>query len=144
MSLTQCQTIGLTLPPLEEQRALIQQNQIRLRTLSSRAFLETWGKPTYEHHDNMQFYPVENGNFVPRFLTPMGEPPRGWDSTIVSEEAHFLAYADRGELLGFIDDRLIYHERFPTEDVHAVGRMWKHEAQFKTRLERPSPPSSKP
>lgn len=144
LTLVQCQAIGLTLPPLVEQKAQIAQGQIQLRTLSGQAFLETWGAPTYAHRENMQFYPVEAGNYVPRFRVPVGETPRGWDSTIVSEEAYFLGYADRGELLGFVDDRLVYRERVPSEEVHAVGKMWKREALFKTRMETDRPSPTKP
>ena len=97
--------------------------------LSPQAFVETWGEPTYAHQEDMQFYPVENGNYVPRFRVPVGEWPRGWDSTIVSEEARFLAYADRGELLGFVNDRLVYRERMSTEQIHAVGKMWQRESR---------------
>ena len=66
--------------------------------------------------------------------------PNGWDSTIVSEESIFFGYPDRGELLGFISDRLIYREAVPAEEVHAIGKMWKRDALFKTRLETGIPP----
>lgn len=129
------------LPPLEEQKARILNNDIGLRTLTSQAFLETWGEPTYEHYESMQFFPVANGNYIPSFRVPLGEFPPGWDNSIVSEEALFLGYADRGELLGFLEDRLVYREQMPAEKIHAVGKQWKREELFKTRLETPSAPS---
>ena len=149
-SLVQCQTIGLTLPPLEEQKAQIREDQIHLQSLSSQAFLETWGMPIYQHRERMQFYPVKNGNYVPRFRLPVGDVPPDWDSSIVSEEAYFLAYPDRGELLGFISDRLlygdrlVYREQMPAEKVHEVGKMWKRESLFKTRMETDLLSPSKP
>ena len=136
----QCRAMGWTLPPLEEQKAQIQQDRIQLQSVGPRAFLETWGAPAYMHRERMQFYPVKSGNFVPRFRLPTGEVPNGWDSTIVSEESIFFGYPDRGELLGFISDRLIYREAVPAEEVHAIGKMWKRDALFKTRLETGIPP----
>lgn len=124
------------LPSLDEQKSRIQRDQIRLHTLTSAAFLDTWGLPTYEHQEPMQFFPVENGNYIPLFRIPPGEPPPGWDSTVVSGEARFLGYADRGELLGFLEDRLVYREQLPSEKIHAIGKLWKKEALFKTRVEK--------
>jgi len=124
------------LPSLDEQKSRIQRDHIRLHTLTSAAFLDTWGLPTYEHQEPMQFFPVENGNYIPLFRIPPGEPPPGWDSTVVSGEARFLGYADRGELLGFLEDRLVYREQLPSEKIHAIGKLWKKEALFKTRVEK--------
>jgi hypothetical protein len=130
--------------PLEEQKAHIRKHNLPFHVLSARAFLETWGKPTYAHQENTQFYPVKTGNYVPRFRAPLGEPPPGWDATVVSEPAIFLGYVDRGELLGFIDDRLVYREQMAASQIHEIGRNWQHEAIFKTRLETDGQGSAKP
>ncbi len=130
--------------PLEEQKAHIRKHNLPFHVLSARAFLETWGKPTYAHQENTQFYPVKSGNYVPRFRAPLGEPPPGWDATVVSEPAIFLGYVDRGELLGFIDDRLVYREQMAASQIHEIGRNWQHEAIFKTRLETDGQGSAKP
>ena len=127
---------NVILPSLNEQKARIHRDEIRLHTLTSAAFLETWGSPTYEQQDLMQFFPVESGNFIPLFRIPSGETPPGWDSTVVSGEARFLGYADRGELLGFLEDRLVYREHLSSEKIHAIGKVWKEEALFKTRPEK--------
>jgi hypothetical protein len=137
-------TACATRPTLDEQKVFIRNGQLRLHVLGSRAFLDTWGKPAYAQRERMQFFPVEGGNYVPRFRMPMGEPPSGWTSTVVSEESVFFAYPDHGVLLGFIDDRLVYREHLPAEQVHAVGKMWERESLFKTRLEKEIPNSSKP
>lgn len=121
--------------PLEEQKAHIRKHSLPFQILSTQAFLETWGKPTYVHQETTQFYPVKTGNYVPRFRAPMGEPPPGWDASVVSEPAVFLGYTDRGELLGFIDNRLVYREQMPASQIHEIGKNWQHEAIFKTRLE---------
>lgn len=127
------------LPPLEHQKRSLANNEIHLRALSSKAFLETWGQPTAVYRARTQFFPLENGNYLPLFRVPLGTSPQGWDSTTVLEEALFLAYADRGELLGFIDQRLVYRERLSSEQVMAVVKQWKSEEQFRTGLEKVLP-----
>lgn len=131
ISLTACKAA----PTLEEQKGLILSGDLRTRTVTTRAFLETWGEPNYQHRERMQFFPVKNGNFVPRFRVPLGEAPADWDSTVVSDDALFFGYADHGELLGFINDRLVYSEAMSAEQVHAIGNMWKRESLFKTPME---------
>ena len=133
-----------SLPPLEEQKARILSNQIALRALTSQAFIETWGQPTYIHYESTQFFPVANGNYIPRFRVPVGEYPPEWDDSIVSEQALFLGYPDRGELLGFIEKRLVYREQMPAEQIHAIAAQWKREELFKTRLEAPPARSPSP
>ncbi|MBA2251488.1 MAG: hypothetical protein H0W13_02100 [Nitrospirales bacterium] len=130
--------------PLEEQKAHIRKNSLPFQVLTTQAFLETWGKPTYVHQENTQFYPVKTGNYVPRFRAPLGEAPPGWDASVVSEPAVFLAYVDRGELLGFIDDHLVYREQMTASQIHEIGKNWRHEAIFKTRLETDLSASPKP
>jgi len=126
---------GCSSVPLNEQKALIQKRQYTFHVLTMRAFLELWGQPTYVHQENTQFYPVKTGNYIPRFRTPLGEAPPGWDASIVSEPAVFLAYAERGELLGFIEDRMVYREQMTAAQIHEIGKKWQHEAIFRTRLE---------
>jgi hypothetical protein len=121
--------------PLEEQKAHIRKNSLPFQVLTIQAFLETWGKPTYVHQENTQFYPVKTGNYVPRFRAPLGEVPAGWDASVVSEPAVFLGYVDRGQLLGFINDHLVYREQLSAAQIHEIGKNWQHEAIFKTRLE---------
>lgn len=128
------------LPPLEEQKALIQNGDIRLRSLSSQAFIEVWGPPTYERREQTQFFVVDSGMYIPRFRVPLGESPPGWDSLMASGEAYFLGYVDQGELLGFLGDRLVYREQMPAEQIHLVGKQWKKEDLFKTKLETPPRP----
>lgn len=125
------------LPPLDQQRDQILKGKVTLHRLSLRAFLGAWGPPTYEREEYTQFFVVEDGSYVPGFRVPLGESPKGWSSVAVSGEGRFLGYAERGELLGFLDDRLVYRERMAPADIHAVGEQWKREARFKTRLETP-------
>jgi hypothetical protein len=140
LSLTACKTA----PTIDEQKSHILSGDLRTRTLTTRAFLETWGNPTYQVRERMQFYPVKNGNYVPRFRVPIGEAPADWDSTVVTGDSLFFGYADRGELLGFINDRLVYSEAMSAEEVHAIGNMWKRESLFKTPMEKGLPSPSAP
>lgn len=128
------------LPPLEDQKASLLSGDIRLRSLSSQAFIDVWGPPTYERREQTQFFVVDSGMYIPRFRVPLGESPAGWDSMMASGEAYFLGYADQGELLGFLEGRLVYREQMPADQIHAVGKQWKKEDQFKTKLETPLPP----
>lgn len=134
LAMTACS--GLT---LEEQKAQILENKIHFKGLTLQAFLETWGKPAYMHRERTQFYTLEDGNNIPRFRAPMGEPPQGWGTGILSEDAIFFGYPERGELLGFVEGALIYREQVPAAEVHSVGKMWAREELFKTRLETPIP-----
>ncbi len=124
------------LPPLDRQKTSLASGEIKLHALSSKAFLETWGQPTYAYRARTQFFPLDSGNFIPHFRVTTGEPPPGWDSTTVLEQALFLAYADRGEVLGFIDSRLVYREQMPTDQVLAIVRWWKSEDLSRTGLEK--------
>jgi len=127
-------------PTLEVQKAQIRDNKIHFDGLTVQAFLDTWGKPAYTHRERMQFFMLDDGNSVPRFRVPLGEPPQGWATRTIFEDATFFGYPDRGELLGFVDGRLIYREQVPAAEIHSLAKMWAHEDLFKTRLETPSTP----
>jgi hypothetical protein len=119
----------------EEQQRRIREHTLQLRVLTAEAFLTTWGPPTYHYDGLVQFYPLHDGQLVPSFLVPTGEAPKNWDSTIVSGVGRFLAYADRGEVLGFLDNRLVYFAQVPSAHVHALGKAWASELKFRTRTE---------
>ena len=124
-----------SLPPLEEQKRLVEQNNLRVRQLTPRAFLDTWGQPTYLHHQFTHFYGMKDGRLIPQARLALGEAPQGWETSLEAGDALFLAYADRGMYLVFLEEQLVYHEAMPADKVHAVGKSWKYEEQFKTRLD---------
>ena len=126
-------------PTLEEQKTQIRDDKITFKGLTMQAFLDTWGEPTYRNRELTVFYLMEDGNSIPRFRVPMGEAPEGWIAGAMAAEGVFFGYADRGELLGFVDSRLVYRQQVPAAEVHAAGKMWAHEQRFKTRLETPPP-----
>lgn len=125
-------------PPLAVQKQSISKNELPLHQLSPQAFQEAWGAASFTHRERMQFFEMPDGSLIPRFRVPLGESPEGWDGDLAGGMALLLAYADRGWLLGFLDDRLVYREQLPLEQLRALGTQWKREAEFKTRLERPS------
>ncbi len=131
------------LPSLDQQQEQVRRGELALHTLTIPAFLSVWGEPTFDHAEYTQFFLVENGSYVPRFRVPLGEAPPGWDSRVVTGEARFLGYVPRGELLGFLDGRLVYRERMTAEDLRAVEAQWRREERFKTRLEQSVAPPSR-
>ncbi len=126
---------GPSLPPLSEQKANIMNDDIRIRLVSSKAFEEAWGAAPYEDRRWTMFYVVENGTLVPQFRVPIGEHPPQWQLSVESEVGHFLGYPDRGELLGFINERLVYREKVTPEGIHAIGKAWELNARTRTMLE---------
>ena len=123
-------------PSLVEQEAMILDRDIQLNALSLQAFLNTWGPPNYGSREYTEFYPVENGNWIPQFRVPLGEPPPGWTHAVVREEGQFLGYVDRGELLGFVAHELVFRERLSPEEIHRIGKNWSTKSRFRTNLER--------
>jgi len=128
------------LPPFDQQKRLVQQGDFQIRQLTPRAFVEIWGEPTYIHQQFTHFFGMKDGRLIPQARMALGESPQGWETGLAAGDALFLAYADRGHYLVFLDNVLVYQEAMTSEKVHAIGKSWKHESQFKTRLE--SPPAS--
>jgi hypothetical protein len=54
---------------------------------------------------------------------------------VYAGEGVFLAYPERGWLLVFLDDRLVYKEELKTEEMRALVNSWAYEGRFKTRLD---------
>jgi hypothetical protein len=123
------------LPPLQEQKGLVEKREFRVHKLTPRAFLETWGQPTYMHQQFTHFFGMKDGRLIPQTRLSLGEAPQGWESSLEAGDALFLAYADPGMYLVFLEERLVYYEPMTVEKVHAVGKSWKFEEQFRTRLE---------
>ena len=122
---------------LEEQKRFVTRNEIRLHDLTPRAFVEVWGKPTYAHHQFSQFFVMKDGSFIPQSRLSLGDSPQGWETGLEAGEALFMGYVDRGWLLVFFEERLVYKESMSSAKIHDLGRTWKYEDQFKTRLETP-------
>lgn len=129
------------LPSFDQQKRLVQAGDFRVHQLTPRAFVETWGPPTYTHQQFTHFFGMQDGRLIPQARMALGESPQGWETGLAAGDALFLAYADQGQYLVFLDEALVYQEAMTPEKVHAVGKTWKYESQFKTRIE--SSPASK-
>lgn len=138
-------TLGLTfgcsgMPSLEEQERHVRDNELVLHQLTPRAFVGAWGAPTYQHAEFMQFFGMKDDSLIPRSRLAIGEPPRGWEVRIEAGDALFLAYPDRGWLVVFFEERLVYREALTAAQLHALGHSWQHEDKFRSRIEVPTAP----
>ena len=128
------------MPSLEEQERQVRETELVLHQLTPRAFVGAWGAPTYQHAEFMQFFGMKDDSLMPRSRLASGEPPRGWEVHIEAGDALFLAYPDRGWLVVFFEERLVYREAMTAAQLHALGRSWQHEDKFRTRIEVPTAP----
>lgn len=126
------------MPSLEEQERHVRNNELALHQLTPRAFVGAWGLPTYQHVEFMQFFGMNDDSLIPRSRLAIGEPPRGWEVRIEAGDGLFLAYPDRGWLVVFFEERLVYREKLTAAQLHELGRSWQHEEKFRTRLEVPA------
>ena len=126
------------MPPMEVQEQHVRNNELLLHQLTPRAFVGAWGAPTYQHVEFMQFFGMKDDSLIPRSRLASGEPPRGWEVRIEAGDALFLAYPDRGWLVVFFEERLVYREALTAAELHALGRSWKHEEKFRSRFEVPA------
>ena len=86
----------------------------------------------------MQFFGMKDDELIPRSRLAAGEPPRGWEVRIEAGEALFLAYPDRGWLVVFFEERLVYREKLTAAQLHELGRSWQREDKFRSRFEAPA------
>lgn len=128
------------MPSLEEQERHVRDNELVLHQLTPRAFVGAWGAPMYQHAEFMQFFGMKDDSLMPRSRLASGEPPRGWEVHIEAGDALFLAYPDRGWLVVFFEERLVYREALTAAQLHALGRSWQHEEKFRSRIEVPTAP----
>jgi hypothetical protein len=128
------------MPTLEEQERHVRNNELVLNQLTPRAFVGAWGMPTYQHTEFMQFFGMKDDSLIPRSRLAIGEPPRGWEARIEAGDGLFLAYPDRGWLVVFLEERLVYREALTAAQLHEIGHSWKHEEKFRSRFEVPAAP----
>jgi len=128
------------MPALEEQERHVRNNELVLHQLTPRAFVGAWGMPTYQHTEFMQFFGMKDDSLIPRSRVASGEPPRGWEGLIESGDSLFLAYPDRGWLVVFFEERLVYREALTAAQLHELGRSWQHDDKFRSRFEKPATP----
>lgn len=129
-----CQACS-SMPSLAEQERHIRENDLILHKLSPRAFVGAWGMPTYQRAEFMQFFVMKDQSLIPRSRLALGEPPRGWEVGIEAGDGLFLAYPDRGWLVVFFEEKLVYKEALTAGQLHALGHTWQREEKFRSKLE---------
>jgi hypothetical protein len=123
------------LPTLAEQEQLVRANNLVLDRITTRAVVNVWGKPPHHHSEFTHFFVMPDRTMIPRARVEAGEAPKGWDGGVHAGEGVFFAYPDRGWLLVFLDERLVYREELKPEQLHALVKAWAYEDRFKTRLD---------
>jgi hypothetical protein len=122
-------------PPLEEQERLVRGNHLPLERITTRAVVNVWGKPPYHHSEFTHFFVMPDRTMIPRARVAAGEAPKGWDAGVHAGEGVFFAYPDRGWLLVFLDERLVYREQLKPDELDAMVKAWTYEDRFRTRLD---------
>lgn len=129
-----------SVPTLEQQERLVQANNLVLDQITTRAVVNAWGKPPLYHSEFTYFFVMPDFSVIPRSRVATGETPRGWNAGVHAGEGVYFAYPDRGWLLVFLDDRLVYKEELKAEELHTIAKAWAYEDRFKTRLDGVSQP----
>ncbi len=129
-----------SMPTLEQQEQLVQANNLVLDQVTTMAVVNAWGKPPLYHSEFSHFFVMPDFSVIPRSRVATGEAPRGWKAGVHAGEGVYFAYPDRGWLLVFLDDRLVYKEELKAEVLHALAKTWAYEDRFKTRLDEGSRP----
>jgi len=122
-------------PTLEQQEMLVRADNLVLEQITTRAVVNVWGEPPHHHSEFTPFFVMSDRSMIPRSRVPTGEAPKGWDSAVHAGEGVFFAYPDRGWLLVFFDEHLVYKEELKPEQMQALVEAWNYEDRFKTRLD---------
>lgn len=126
-------------PTLKEQEQYVRDNHLLLDQVTTRAVVNVWGKPPYHHSEFTQFFVMPDLTLIPSSRVAHGEAPKGWDAGVHAGEGVFFAYPDRGWLLVFLDEQLVYREELQADELHALAKAWAYEDRFKTRLDGAAP-----
>lgn len=123
------------MPTLEHQEELVRANNLVLEHVTTRAVVNVWGKPPHHHSEFTHFFVMPDRSLIPRSRVVAGEAPKGWDAGVHAGEGVFFAYPDRGWLLVFLEEQLVYKEELKAEQLHALVKAWAYEDRFRTRLD---------
>ena len=129
-----------SMPTLEQQERLVQENKLVLDQVTVQAVVNVWGEPPHYRSKFTQFFVMSDLSMIPSSRVPSGETPKGWTAGVYAGEGVYFAYPDRGWLLVFHDDRLVYKEELKAEGMRALVNTWEYEDRFKTRLDGTSAP----
>lgn len=123
------------MPPLAEQERLVRENNLALDRITTRAVVNVWGEPSHYQRTFTHFFVMPDLSLIPSSRVAAGETPRGWGAGVYAGEGVFFAYPDRGWLLVFLDEQLVYKEELKAEEMRALVKAWAYEDRFKTRLD---------
>ena len=129
-----------SMPTLEQQEQLVQGENLVLDQITSRAVVNAWGGPPFYHSEFAYFFVMSDLSIIPRSRVATGEVPKGWRGGVHAGEGVYFAYPDRGWLLVFLDERLVYREKLRPDELRALANAWAYEARFKTGIEEVSRP----
>lgn len=120
---------------VEQQERLVRENNLVLEHVTVRAVVNVWGEPPHYRSKFTQFFVMSDLSMIPSSRVPAGETPKGWSAGVYAGEGVYFAYPDRGWLLVFHDDRLVYKEELKAEGMRTLINTWAYEDRFKTRLD---------
>lgn len=123
------------MPTLEEQQRLVQADNLVFDQITTEAVVSAWGTPPLYHSEFTYFFVMPDFSVIPQSRVATGEAPKGWKAGVHAGEGVYFAYPDRGWLLVFLDERLVYKEKLKPEELHVLAKEWSYEERFKTRLD---------
>lgn len=129
-----------SMPTLEQQEQLVRADNLVLDQITAGAVVSAWGKPPLYHSEFTYFFVMPDFSVIPRSRVATGEAPKGWKAGVHAGEGVYFAYPDRGWLLVFLDDRLVYKEKLKPDELQVLAKSWAYEDRFKTMLDEPSRP----
>ncbi len=129
-----------SMPTLEQQEQLVQRENLVLDHITSRAVVNAWGEAPFYHSEFAYFFVMPDLSIIPRSRVAAGEVPKGWRGGVHAGEGVYFAYPDRGWLLVFLDERLVYREKLGPDELRALAGAWAYEARFKTGINEVSRP----
>jgi len=129
-----------SMPTLEQQEQLVQRENLVLDQITSRAVVNAWGGPPFYHSEFAYFFVMPDLSLIPRSRVASGEVPKGWRGGVHAGEGVYFAYPDRGWLLVFFDEHLVYREKLQPNELRTLAKAWAYEARFKTGIDEVSRP----
>jgi hypothetical protein len=122
-------------PTLDQQERLVREGNLVLEHVTTRAVVNVWGEPPHHRSEFTHFFVMPDFTLIPSARVPVGETPRGWNAGVFAGEGVYFAYPDRGWLLVFFDEHLVYKEELKAEQMQTLVKAWAYEDRFKTRLD---------
>jgi hypothetical protein len=123
------------MPTLEQQEQLVRANNLMLEHVTTRAVVNVWGEPPYHRSEFTHFFVMPDRSMIPPSRVVAGEYPKGWGWGVHAGEGVFFAFPDRGWLLVFLDEQLVYKEELKAAEMQALVEAWDYEDRFRTRLD---------